>query len=81
MLIQIVAYTLPSYFVAVFLLPKEVLNYIDTWLKKIWWGFDYHHKRHFHPKAWKAICTPKEGVGIGLRGMEDMNCDLVAKLG
>lgn len=65
LLIQTVASALPSYYMAVFLLPKEVLRSIDTTLKNFWWGFTDNQKQHYHPKAWNTICVPKEMGGLG----------------
>lgn len=81
MLIQVVATELPSYFMAVFLLPKKVLKATDTTLKNFWWGFKDDHKHHYHPKAWNVICVPKEIGGLRLRKMEDVNQAMLAKLG
>ncbi|KAB1204935.1 hypothetical protein CJ030_MR7G015231 [Morella rubra] len=80
-LIQAVASAMPSYFMAVFLLPKEVLRDIDRVFKNFWWGFKDDTQRHYHPEAWSAICVPQELGGLGLRRMEDINKALLAQLG
>lgn len=80
-LIQAVTSALPSYFMVVFLLAKEVLCDMDKTLKNFWWGFQDDHQRHFHLKAWSAICVPKELGCLGLCRMEDVNLPLLAKLG
>lgn len=80
-LLQTVAAALPTYFMAVYSLPEEVLRSLDVRFKNFWWGFDESQKRHFHPKDWTDICTPKTRGGIGLRTMADMNRALLAKLG
>lgn len=64
-LIQAVASAFPSYFMTVFMLPQEVLRELHRLLKNFWWGFPDDQQRHFHPKLWHAICTPKELGGVG----------------
>lgn len=79
-LLQSVAMALPSYYMYVFLLPKQVCRRLDTNIKNFWWGFDGTVRR-LHPKSWASICKSKLCVGLGLRRMEDLNRAFVAKLG
>lgn len=80
-LLQTVAAALPTYFMAVYSLPKEVARNINFRFKNFGWGFDDPQTRHFHPKAWQEICAPKSRGGISLRTMEDMNWALITKCG
>lgn len=79
-ILQSVAMALPSYYMYVFLLPKQVCRRLDTKIKNFWWGFDGTVRR-LHPKSWASICKSKLCVGLGLRRMEDLNRAFVAKLG
>ncbi|KAB1208753.1 hypothetical protein CJ030_MR6G005862 [Morella rubra] len=80
-LIKAVATAMPLYCMSTFLLPKCWCLEIDRLLKDFWWGFPSHKKRNFTPRAWEAICLPKDVGGLGMRKMYETNLALVAKMG
>lgn len=79
-LIKAVA-TMPLYCMSTFLLPKGWCLEIDRLLKDFWWRFSDQKKRNFTPRAWDAICLPKDKGGLGLRRMFETNLSVGGKIG
>lgn len=79
-LIKTVVTTMPIYCMSTFILPKGWCEEIDRLLKDFWWGFPIQKTRNYMPRAWDAICLPKEADGLGLRRLFEVNKALIAKL-
>lgn len=80
-LIKRVTTAMPFYDMSSFLLPKSSCSDLDRMFKDFCWGFDPNKTRNFTPKAWAAICHPKEKGGLELHLMFDSNLALITKMG
>lgn len=79
-LIKAVVSAVPSFVMHTFHLPKVITSRMDSLIRDFFWGFSNNHTRHWYPKAWSAICLPKDDGRLGLRRMGDKNLALIMKL-
>ena len=63
-LINSVAQALPTYVMSCFLLPQEIIRKLTSVISRFWWSTK-NNNRGLHWVAWKKICAPKEGGGLG----------------
>ncbi|XP_026428221.1 uncharacterized protein LOC113324099 [Papaver somniferum] len=78
-LIQYVVALLPIYFIAVSIIPKEIINKLNQTIRNFWWGHS-REQRKMHYLNWDWFTTSKEKDGLGLRSLELLNKALIAKL-
>lgn len=78
-LIRSVAFALPTYTMANYILPKSICSTLDSLMMRFWWGF-FDNRHHQCLKSWASMCKPKREGGLGLRLMEDHNKALIAKM-
>ena len=79
-LISSVVVAMPSYQALSLLLPEKVCDKLDYLNCNFWWGFSGEKKHELYLKSWDSICSPKALGGLGIKKIEDMNQDFVAKL-
>lgn len=79
-LIKAVVSAVPSFVMHTFHLPKVITSRMDSLIRDFFCGFSNNHTRHWYPKAWSAICLPKDDGRLGLRRMGDKNLALIMKL-
>ena len=61
-----------------FKLLKELINEIETLIRKFWWGYR-GEQRKIHWVAWDKMCKPKGEGGMGFRELGKFNDLLLAK--
>jgi hypothetical protein len=77
-LLKVVAQSIPTYTMSVFLLPKTLLHEINAMLQRYWWS---HHEKEgaIHWIKWKKMGIAKDQGGMGFRDLESFNKALLAK--
>lgn len=81
-LIKSVDYSIPSFSMYIFLLPKSLCRGIDASIRKFWWGFNPSKRHNLTLLAWNKISSPKSVGGLGICTMEYQNSfSLLSKLG
>lgn len=79
-LAQSVLSSMPYYTMQSTFLPKGVVTTIEKLIRNFIWGSSPDQRR-CHLLSWETITKPKEGGGLGLRRLEEMNEAFIAKLG
>ena len=77
-LIKSVAQSIPTYFMACFILPRGLCEHINGLLRKFWWG-NKRGERKTAWMSWNTMCKPKFMGGMGFRDIELFNLALLAR--
>lgn len=78
-LIKTVAPAIPSYTMGTFLLPKTICQHLDSIISNFWWGHNPSGSPKLHLRACKALCCPKNLVGLGFRELHHRSRALMVK--
>ena len=68
-----------TFWVKVFVLPKEVVNQVTKLCRNYLWSADCSYSKNPYV-AWAEVCLPKTVGGIGLKNLEVWNKAWIAKL-
>ena len=79
-LIKVVAQSIPTYTMGVFLLPVKLCNDLNAMCARFWWG-QIGNERKIHWKSSDALTKPKNEGGMGLRDLRNFNLAMLAKQG
>ncbi|XP_019415090.1 PREDICTED: uncharacterized protein LOC109326751 [Lupinus angustifolius] len=78
-LIRCVLFSIISYWMQVFPIPKKVLHHLESNCRNILWnGKDENCKKA--PVAWDHLCDPKQAGGLNLTSLEEWNKANMTKL-
>lgn len=78
-LIKIVAQTLPSYAMNVFLLPLELTKEIEGCLEKFFWNSSQKNSSKINWMAWDRMTRHKHVGGLGFRSLRAFNLAMLGK--
>ncbi|XP_062104256.1 uncharacterized protein LOC133815430 [Humulus lupulus] len=80
-LIHFVLLGIRSFWMSIFLLPKSVINEIDSLCRRFLWGTSRgnDNRSKLHLTAWNQVCLPKCLGGIGFKEGAKWNMVLLAK--
>lgn len=78
-MIKSVLQSIPSYIMGCFLLPKDIVNKIESAIRSFWWGQGQNKKVAWI--SWRKLCTAKRQGGMGFRDLRSFNLALLAKNG
>lgn len=73
-LITVVSQAILTYVMSYFLLPKSLINKMDSLLARYWWG-----EKKIHWKKWDMLCKNKTEGGLGFKRLKDFNEAMLAK--
>lgn len=76
---QAVLGNLASHHLAVFPMPSELTNKLDSLQMRFWWG-KKENEKGYYPKGWRDIALPKDLGGLNIRRNEILNLALLTKL-
>ncbi|KAL7111975.1 hypothetical protein ACP275_05G123500 [Erythranthe tilingii] len=76
-LIKAVLQAIPTYVMSCFLLPQNLLEEIESAIRRFWWGSEA--KRKLVWVSWQKLCLSKEDGGLGFRDMSCFNKALLTK--
>ncbi|KAL8101648.1 hypothetical protein AgCh_033517 [Apium graveolens] len=79
--IKLVAQTLPSYAMSVFLLPIEITKDIEKSMARYWWCSQPNKEKGIHWMSWDRMSHHKTARGMGFRNLRDFNLALLGKQG
>lgn len=71
--------SIPTYWLALFEIPKTTLNLIEKIRRDFLWGSEAGGKRKIHPIAWEKVCHPRSVGGLGVKSVKAKNQALLAK--
>ena len=71
--------SIPTYWLALYEIPKAILNLIEKTRRDFLWGSESGGKRKMHLIAWEKICHPRNAGGLGVRSIKAKNHALLAK--
>ncbi|XP_058752813.1 uncharacterized protein LOC131626004 [Vicia villosa] len=78
-LIRSVIFAITNYWMQIFLLPKKVLNHIDSLCRRfLWTGKDMPSRKS--PISWDHICDPRAASGMNLISLAEWNIATIGKL-
>jgi hypothetical protein len=77
-LIKSVIQAIPTYSMAVFKLPRGIIDQISAMVRKFWWG-SRKGERKTAWVAWDDMVMPKYRGGLGFRDMEIFNLALLSR--
>ncbi|KAL8105024.1 hypothetical protein AgCh_028986 [Apium graveolens] len=80
-LIKMVAQTLPSYAMTVFLLPLELIKDIEVSLAKFFWNSSQKSNSKISWIAWDRMTRHKHAGDLGFRNLRDFNLAMLGKQG
>ncbi|XP_026400034.1 uncharacterized protein LOC113295920 [Papaver somniferum] len=62
-------------------IPKQTCQDMNKLQRDFFWGKNLENPTGYYPKAWTAICKPKELGGLGFMNMELFNSVMITKIG
>lgn len=74
-LIKMVAQSLPSYAMNVFLLPLGVIREIEKELTRFFWKTSQNSTSQIHRMAWERLAHHEHAGGLGFKSLRDFNLD------
>lgn len=77
-MLKAVAFALPTYTMACFLVPKTICKQIASLMADFWWK-SQKDRKGMHWKAWEQLSIPKSKGGLGFRDIEAFNLALLGK--
>ncbi|XP_026384551.1 uncharacterized protein LOC113280112 [Papaver somniferum] len=80
-IIKFVTSTASIYQMNCFRIPKQTFQDMNNLQRDFFWGKNLEHHTGFYPKAWTAICKPKDLGGLGFMNMELFNSSMITKIG
>lgn len=78
-LIKMVAQTLPTYAMNVFLLPLEITRDIEKSMSKFFWSTSQENNSKITWMAWERMTKHKHAGGIGFKCLRDVNLSMLGK--
>jgi hypothetical protein len=79
-LLKAVIQAIPTYYMSVFLFPKELCREINSIIQKFWWGHK-ENNRKIHWMSWERMGVAKANGGMSFRDLHSFNKALLAKQG
>ena len=79
-LIKVVAQSIPTYTMSVFLLPLKLCDELNSLCAKFWWG-QVGNERKIHWKSWDKLSTSKKEGGMGFQDLRAFNLAMLDKQG
>lgn len=76
-----VAQSLPSYAMSIFILPSQTSMNMERLMTKFWWRAYVKKDRSISWMSWDRMCKRKLQGGMGFRKLKDFNIALVGKQG
>ncbi|CAN0907190.1 Transposon TX1 uncharacterized 149 kDa protein [Linum grandiflorum] len=77
-LIKSVLQAIPSYIMSLFILPTNLINKMNTMIRRFFWAGS-PSKKSIHWTNATTLCMLRDEGGLGFRDLEDFNHALVAK--
>jgi len=78
LLAKIVALPIPTYFMSVFKLAKDICYSIQSVVNKLWWGHGLEGRK-IHRVSSNRLCRQKDDGGISYRDLKAFNDVLLTK--
>ena len=79
-LIKVVAQSIPTYTMGVFLLPAKFCNELNALCARFWWG-QTDDERKINCKSWNFLTKQKREGGTGFWDIRSFNFAMLAKQG
>lgn len=64
-LIKSILQAIPTYTMGIFLLPRTIVDRLNSLIKKLWWGINGDNSK-IHRLNWKSIGLDKSKGGLGM---------------
>lgn len=80
-LLKMVAQSLPSHAMSIFILPMQTCTDMERIMTKFWWKSSTKKDRSITWMCWDRMCRKKSQGGMGFRKLRDFNIALVGKQG
>ncbi|XP_004293049.1 PREDICTED: putative ribonuclease H protein At1g65750-like [Fragaria vesca subsp. vesca] len=77
-LIKLEAMVVPSYPMAIFLMPGTLCKAINSDIANFWWGYS-GSKPKIHFRSWDSVCKSKSAGGIGFKDLAVFNKAFLGK--
>lgn len=71
-------FSIPTYFLCLFLIPNSIMDSISKLACKFLWGWNGEGKS-FHTVGWNTVITSKSEEGLGLKNLRLANTALLSK--
>lgn len=78
-MIKAVLQAIPSYIMSCFLVPKKIIQTLESAIRSFWWSGGSGRKMAW--VSWRKLCQPKSLGGMGFRDIRAFNLALLAKQG
>ncbi|KAL8456615.1 hypothetical protein ACS0TY_034735 [Phlomoides rotata] len=79
-LIKVVAQSIPTYVMIMFLLTLTLLDELHRMLNALWWGHG-SNLNDIKRESWESLCAPKSSGSMRFRNLHLFNVTLLGKLG
>ncbi|XP_026384521.1 uncharacterized protein LOC113280088 [Papaver somniferum] len=79
--IKFVTSTASIYQMNCFRIPKKICQDKNKLQRDFFWGKKLENPTGYYPKAWTAICKPKDIGGLGFMNMKLFNSAMITKIG
>ena len=70
--------SMPTYFLSLFTIPKTIALRLEKLIRDFLWKGS-ENAQGIHLVAWKELCLPKKGGGLGIRDLVLFNKALLGK--